>query len=136
MRNSQLAIIFKDLLGEVSGGFGHWELNVKGVSMTCYTDEMHNRMRIYAPITSTESITPDIMNLCMEANFHTVLDVKYAMSDGMLYAAYIHPFKKLTESQFRNAFTQLYSAIKTFGTTYSGGELKFPTKDELRRDMN
>lgn len=136
MRNKQLAIILKDLLGEVSGGLGHWELNVKGITMTCYTNEMHNRIRIYAPITSTKSIISKNMERCMEANFHTVLDVKYAISDGTLYAAYIHPFRELTASQFKDAITQLYSAIKTFGSTYSGGELKFPTKDELRRDMN
>jgi len=72
---------------------------------------------------------------CMEANFHTALDSRYAISEGILWSAFIHPLKELTEAQVVDAVNQVYSAAKTFGTYYSSGSLSFPTnKDRKFRD--
>ena len=71
----------------------------------------------------------------MKANFHTALDARYAISDGILWAAFIHPLKELTTEQVKSAITQVYSCARTFGTHYSGGTLIFPT-DEERKSKN
>ncbi len=43
----------------------------------------------------------------MIANFHTALDARYAISDGVIYAAFIHPLSSLAR---RKRFTQCYSS--------------------------
>jgi len=62
---------------------------------------------------------------CMEANFHTALDSKYAISNNILWSAFIHPLKELTERQLIDAVSQVYSAARTFGSSYSSGALSF-----------
>lgn len=136
MTNKQLTRIFQDFTGTVKGGVGHWILLVKEVEISCITDEMHNRMRLISPITSITKMTGTQLKKCMEANFHTAVDVRYGFSEGQLFGAYIHPFKQLTESQFKDGLRQLFSIVKTYGTTYSSGELKFPTDDEFRTRLN
>ena len=100
----------------------------------CITDEFHNRMRIISPINETKNLSDDEMTKCMEANFHTALDVKYAVSDDILWTAYIHPLKELTKDQVISAISQLYSCVKTFGTTYSSGALSFPTSEDREKE--
>ena len=61
----------------------------------------------------------------LEANFHSALDGRYAISNGMVYAAYIHPLSPLRPEEVRSALRQVAELGKTFGTTYSSGELLF-----------
>lgn len=61
----------------------------------------------------------------LEANFHSALDARYATSDGVLYAAFIHPLSPLTEAEVRSAVAQVASLVRSFGTTYSSGELVY-----------
>lgn len=61
----------------------------------------------------------------LEANFHSALDARYATSDGVLYAAFIHPLSPLTEAEVRSAVAQVASLVRSFGTTYSSGELAY-----------
>ena len=136
MTNKQLTRIFQDFTGTVTGNVGHWFLEIKDVEMSCITDELHNRMRLISPITTINKMTVAQMKKSMEANFHTSLDVRYSFSEGQLFGAYIHPLKELNESQFKEGLRQLFSIVKTYGTTYSGGELKFPTEDEFRTGLN
>jgi hypothetical protein len=136
MTNKQLTRIFQDFAGTVNGSPGRWELIIKDVHMTCITDEMHNRMRLISPITTINKMTVFQMKKCMEANFHTTIDARYSFSDGQLYGAYIHPLKELSEFQFKIGVQQLFSIVKTYGSSYSGGALKFPTEDEFRTGLN
>ena len=72
----------------------------------------------------------------MEANFHSALDARYAISDGILWAAFIHPLQELTKDQVISAISQVYSTVQTFGTYYSSGELSFPTQGEEDAQRN
>jgi hypothetical protein len=136
MNNRQLHRIIQDFTGTVDGGIGHWTLILKDVEMSCISDELHNRMRLIAPITSIKEMKVGQMKKCMEANFHTALDVKYSFSKGQLFGVFIHPLKELTESQFKDGLRQLFSIVKTYDTTYSGGELKYPTENEFKTGLN
>ena len=48
---------------------------------------------------------------------------RYALSKGVLYAAYIHPLSKLDEEQIESAVNQEFALKVTFGGDYSGGVL-------------
>jgi len=70
------------------------------------------------------------------ANFHSVLDVKYALSDEIVWSVYAHPLKELTETQVIDAIEQVYVAALTFGDSYSSTNLVFPgntNKKEKRK---
>ncbi len=59
----------------------------------------------------------------------------------MVCAAYIHPLSPLRPEEVYSALRQVAELVKTFGTTYSSGELVFrapsqpghqpPSKDQL-----
>mgnify|MGYP000279780697 CR=1 FL=1 len=60
------------------------------------------------------------------ANFHSVLDVKYALSDEIIWSVYAHPLQELSELQVVDAIQQVYAAALTFGSSYSSTNLVFP----------
>ena len=62
----------------------------------------------------------------LEANFHSALDVKYAISDDVMWSIFVHPLRELTENQLINALSQVYQAAETFGTSFSSTGLIFP----------
>jgi len=59
-----------------------------------------------------------------------MLDSKYAIGEGLVWSAFIHPLGELTEDQFLSAVSQVYSGVQTFGTYYSSGVLNFPKKED------
>lgn len=133
MDNDKLNSIIYTISDQVEGVNGRWEFLIDSTYFICLTDEFHNRMRIISPINEMKNILNIQINNCMEANFHTALDVKYAISDEVLWVVYIHPLKELSKDQLLSAISQVYSGVKTFGTTYSSGALSFPTSEE--RDL-
>ena len=87
-------------------------------------------MRIISPIVEAHEVSDEKLRKCMEANFHSALDARYAIGDNVLWAAFIHPLRELETNQIVSAVSQVYSCAKTFGTTYSSGTLSFPNKDD------
>jgi len=96
------------------------------VPMVCIYDTQHDRMRIIAPIVRSSEVGSELLRAAMIANFHTALDARYAISDGVVYAAFLHPLAALTDELLLSALHQVASLAKTFGTTFSGGALHFP----------
>ncbi|WP_235016320.1 hypothetical protein [Aquimarina sp. AU474] len=125
MNNSILQEIIQKKADTLDGVSGNWKFIYKEIPMLCVTDETNNRMRIISPITESSNLDEDLLLDAMTANFHSALDVKYAISNGILWSAYIHPLKELTPEQLENAISQVYYAAKTFGTTFSSTELLF-----------
>ena len=93
-------------------------------------------MRIISPIQKMSNVSQEQIDRCMQANFHTALDIRYAVSDDILWSAFIHPLEELTKEQVMSAISQVYSGVKTFGTHYSSGALSFPTSDERKNSQN
>ena len=93
-------------------------------------------MRFIAPIAQADKLSEEHITRSMEANFHTALDARYAISDGVLWSCFIHPLKELAEDQALDALKQVYSCAKTFGTTYSGGSLSFLTNEDRQARKN
>lgn len=134
MDNDKLNSIIYTLSDRVEGSLGNWQFVIDSVLFICLTDQNYNRMRIISPIEKVENISEEQIMECMEANFHTALDVKYAISDKILWGAFIHPLKELTIEQVMSAISQVYSSVKTFGSTYSSGALNFPKTEEEKEE--
>lgn len=94
--------------------------------LICIYDESANRMRIISPIVKREEIGEEELLNSLVANFHSALDVKYALSDEILWSVFTHPLQQLSEEQVIDAIQQVYAAALTFGTTYSSTTMVFP----------
>ncbi len=94
--------------------------------LICVFDENANRMRIISPIIEREKIDEEELLNALVANFHSALDVKYALSDEVIWSVFTHPLKELSEAQVIDATKQVYTAAKTFGGSYSSTNLIFP----------
>ncbi len=125
MSLEQLLAIIKGEAGELQGGGGLWEFEFDGIPMALLTSVTHDRMRIIAPILKQENLRPDQRSKMLNANFHTALDARYAESSGQVYATYIHPLSPLRSDEIRAALNQVARLVKTFGTTYTSGSLRF-----------
>lgn len=125
MTEKELDSIIRRNARGVSQSDGYWKFDVTGVGMACIIDTSHDRMRIIAPIARVPDITSKQKDSMLEANFHSALDVRYATSDGIVYAAFIHPLSPLQESEAVSVIEQVAAAAHTFGTSYSSGDLIF-----------
>ncbi|MEK6155254.1 hypothetical protein WIW50_18430 [Flavobacteriaceae bacterium 3-367] len=94
--------------------------------LICIYDENANRMRIISPIVEREQVEEEQLLNALVANFHSALDVKYALSDEVIWSVFTHPLRELSEHQLRDAIQQVFAAAATFGTTYSSTNLVFP----------
>ncbi len=126
MTNERMGKIFESVADSIQGSNGQWQFKIKDTYFVAITDANHNRMRIISPITEAKRLTEDLKSAALVANFHTALDVKYAIADDLLWSVFIHPLKELTEAQVRDAVKQVYGANITFGTTFSSTDLIFP----------
>ena len=102
------------------------EFYYDNVDLYCISDTAADRMRIISPIADVSELESEEIVIALAANFHSVLDPRYAIGDQVLYAAFVHPLSPLTEKQLISAIRQVATANRTFGTTYTSGELVFP----------
>lgn len=109
---------------QTNGNSYHFLLNE--VRLICVFDENANRMRIIAPVVKLEEIGEEELLNALVANFHSALDVKYALSDEIIWSVFTHPLKELSEAQVVDAIQQVYAAALTFGSSYSSTNLVFP----------
>ncbi len=94
--------------------------------LVCIYDANANRMRIIAPIIERKEVGEEELLNALVANFHSALDVKYALSDEIIWSVFVHPLRELADHQLIDAIDQVYLAAMTFGTTYSSTHLVFP----------
>ena len=125
MNNERLGELLEAQVDSIQGEAGRWQLLLQELPMIVLTDETNDRMRIIAPIIEANRLDEELLLDCLTANFHSALDVKYAISDGVLWSAYIHPLSPLTEMEVESAVKQVHAAAKTFGTTFSSTPLLF-----------
>lgn len=103
-----------------------YQFIVDNTMLICVFDENANRMRIISPIVEREKIGEEELLNALVANFHSALDVKYALSDEVIWSVFIHPLRELSEEQVADAIQQVYTAARTFGGSYSSTNLVFP----------
>ncbi|WP_299114906.1 hypothetical protein [uncultured Winogradskyella sp.] len=139
MTNEKLSEIYESVSDSIQGRSGAWQFYIKDIQMISITDSTHNRMRIISPIADSNTLTDDLIKAAMIANFHTALDVRYAVTDGILWSIFIHPLKELSEHQVIDAVSQVYNANVNFGTTFASTGLTFPvasqtTKKKIKKE--
>ena len=103
------------------------KVDYKGLLMVI-TDENANRMRIMMPIQPFDPEKAEDLQtalIALHANYDRALDARYAISDGFLWSAFIHPLGSLTEEDLDSALRQVQTLRKNTGTTYSSGALIF-----------
>lgn len=132
MNNKELNQIFSSNYKVIQSQLGHWEFEIEGKEIICLSDEVNNRMRIICPIIQSSKVNSQDLMECMEANFHTALDVRYAISNGLLWSAFIHPLRELTVEQVKNAVSQVYNSATTYGSTFSSTNLYFRKSDDTQ----
>jgi hypothetical protein len=130
MTQEELSALVRLVDPAATGSASTLNFTYEGVQMGCISDMTHGRMRIVAPIVPVSALTAIHVASILEANYHSALDARYATSNGVLYAAFIHPLPPLTAPQLASAIRQVASLVQTFGSTYSSGELVFGEQGE------
>lgn len=128
MTPSKLGTMLEKISDSIVSQKTQWRFIIKNVPFITIADSTHNRMRIMSPIVESDKLSEELKTASLMANFHTALDVKYAISDNVLWSVFIHPLKELTEDQVLDAVSQVYYAKVNFGTTFSSTSLVFPGK--------
>lgn len=123
MNQDTMEKIIKGIALESKGEKGFVEFNYNNVTMYLISDVAHNRMRIITPVVEYEKLTQQQLNAILESNFHKSLDARYAVSEGILYSAYIHSLSELSESQITSAVQQVANLSLSFGKEYTSGKL-------------
>lgn len=119
----KLVLAKEAVIVQESGNVVIYELN--GVKIYLITDENANRMRLMAGIIETGELTKKDMSTLMEANYDRALDAKYAISDEVLWAVYVHPLQELYEKQIVDALYQVFALVKNYGTSYTSTDMIF-----------
>jgi len=135
MTQQAMAEIITELVGEYQGTPNNLQFIYNDVPMALVSDEGNNRMRLFAPITSVDNLSEELLQAAMVSNFHLALDARYAIGNGILYATYIHPLKELTKEQVQSAVRQVSSLRSTFGSTFTSGELLYGGRNPKEQDI-
>ncbi|MEN0065740.1 MAG: hypothetical protein AAGA48_26615 [Myxococcota bacterium] len=120
-----LTRVFGDAATDMRQSPNQWSFNIERFPVMIVTDEGADRMRIIIPITDTESLPQGFAERMLQANFDAVLDARYAIGQGTVWATFIHPLSPLTEAQLASGLAQTVTAAATFGTTFTSGALVF-----------
>ncbi|MCL6283812.1 hypothetical protein M3P21_09755 [Ruegeria sp. 2012CJ41-6] len=110
---------------------------IDGMPVLVVTDAQADRMRAIVPIRSANELTAQDLTRMMQANFDSALDARYAIANGTLWAAFIHPLSPLEKNQFISGLGQTVNVARTYGTLYSGGAVQFGGGDSgnLQRQL-
>ena len=125
MNIERLDTILQDTISDIQTKPGQWRFSLNEISIVVLADSSANRMRIVAPIVNANELTAEQVQNMLIANFHTSLDARYAVSNGLVVSTFIHPLDSLQKKDLLSALNQVTSLATTFGTTYSSGELLF-----------
>ncbi|MEO1010208.1 MAG: hypothetical protein AAFX53_02825 [Bacteroidota bacterium] len=132
MDPERLGSLIKSVTDSVETHGNSYRFVYKEVFVFTIYDENANRMRIISPIVQRDEIGEEELLNALVANFHSALDVKYALSDEIIWSVFIHPLRELSDHQVLDAINQVYRANVTFGTTYSSTDLVFPGNTEKK----
>ena len=112
-----------------------WLLRVGRFPVLIQTQENADRMRIVAFIAEEPDLEPDELTRLLQANYHSALDARYALTDdGALVSVFLHPFAELGPEQFVLGFCQVLNCAETCGSHYSGGTMTFGRPPQGRRN--
>ena len=114
-----------------------FQLTISDVPVLVVTDVSTDRMRAMVAIRSADELSKEELYRMMQANFDTALDARYAIANGTVWAAFIHPLSTLEKDQLISGLAQTINIAVTYGTSYSGGAIQFGggDSDGLQRQL-
>ncbi|MEM6907432.1 MAG: hypothetical protein AAF494_02030 [Pseudomonadota bacterium] len=121
----QIDQVIAALDGDATRNGNMWEFSLDERMMLVVTDPNAARMRIITPIAAVEALPEGAMLRLLQANFDTALDARYAVGQGLVWGAFIHPLDSLTTRDFASGILQTKSLADTFGSTFSSGALNY-----------
>ncbi|MBW2426313.1 MAG: hypothetical protein JRG86_18855 [Deltaproteobacteria bacterium] len=130
MDQSRVEMIFAEQVEAITGPPGAIHTVADGVQLYCISDPVNDRMRLVVPIAQASKLDPELLDVMLRANFHTTLDARYAISEDVVFAVFLHPISSLSPELLRSAMKQVVSLAKTFGTSFSGGGPVYPGVEE------
>ena len=125
MDQARLELVFSQQVDAIEGPSGAIRTIHEGVEIYLISDPENDRMRLLSRIADASQVDPRVFNILLQANFFLTLDARYAVSDGIIFAAYTHPMSSLTEEDLAAGVAQVIALAKNFGTTYSAMPLDF-----------
>ena len=123
MTQGRMELLFADQVEAIMGPPGAIQTRIDGINVYLISDSENDRMRLVTPISMVETVDPRINEILLRANFYSTLDARYAISDGVIYGTFLHPISSLSPELLSSALAQVLSLTKTFGSSFSGGEL-------------
>ncbi|WP_424832778.1 hypothetical protein [Ruegeria sp.] len=114
-----------------------FQLTISDVPVLVVTDVSTDRMRAMVAIRSADELSKEELYRMMQANFDTALDARYAIANGTVWAAFIHPLSTLEKDQLISGLAQTINIAVTYGTSYTGGAIQFGggDSDGLQRQL-
>lgn len=106
-----------------------WQFIIEEIPVLVIADAQNDRMRILVGISKTESLPAGLYHRLMQANFDTALDARYAIAKGIVWGAFLHPLKALTDRHFLSGVGQTVNLARTFGNTFTSGGLTYQGGD-------
>jgi len=121
MDQARLEMLFAEHVEAITGPPGAIETVVDGIQLYCISDAANDRMRFIAPIARASTLDPRVLPVLLQANFHSTLDARYAISEDVVFATFLHPISSLTPELVESGMAQVLSLVQTFGTSFSAG---------------
>ncbi len=126
MNNEQLAVLISEVAETIhEQQMGFWKFEVGNALVFVITDESHNRMRIMSPVVDVASVSSDVLQVLLEANYDRALDARYCISSDAVWSAFLHPLAELRDSQFMDALSQVITLKNNYGSTFTSSDLVF-----------
>jgi hypothetical protein len=113
-----------------------WQFNYRNMPIFVIGDDKADRIRIMSPVANAAILSEGQLLRLMQANFESALDARYAIAQGSVWSAFIHPLSVLNEREFFSGMGQTMSLVVTYGTTFSSGALAFTGGDYYDDDEN
>jgi hypothetical protein len=129
MTQAEMELAFGNLVDAIEGPPGALRTRVEGVDVFLISDPANDRMRMVVQVARADDLDARYLNVLLQANFHVTLDARYAISNGTVFATYLHPISSLTAAEIESALGQVVSLRKNFGSSFSSGVLQFGTPE-------
>jgi len=115
----------REYTDEVEGGNGRWAFEIADVPLIVLADQAADRMRLMTPVASVADFEEVEFHKLLLANYDRALDARYAINEGILWSAFIHPMGSLSHAQFDDGLEQVIRLADNFGTTYASTDMLF-----------
>ena len=85
-----------------------WQVETDRLRLLIILSQDNSWLRLLVPIARASEAQALLYEL-LEANFERTQEVRYAISQGVLWAVFLHSFESLTEADFNSAISSIVS---------------------------